>query len=407
MPPESLASRPRLFEYEACRSDGSRVRGHATATGELELDQTLEREGLTLVSAVPSKAGRGLESVRMPRHDLVAFTNQLATMIQAGVPLLQGLKHIAQHGRSRAARRVVDSILRHIESGASLSDALAAHPAVFPETYVAMVRSGEMSGALPEVLRRQGAYLDWMREVRGITQQALIYPTALLLAITGLVIILITFLIPRLVGLFPGGHEDLPSQTKFVMAVSDFARANWKGFIGLALAGAAAHVVMLRVPRTRVQLSQLLLRIPRLGRLVDMLAVARFATTAASLHKSGCDIIKTLEIASGASGNAFMRSRFGLVLERVRGGATIHEAMDDTGGLDPYLVQLIGVGEASGSLGDCLEYIADSYNAEVPRVVKWTLGLIEPMVLIVGGIVVALLLLAAILPIFKIYETLG
>ena len=138
-----------------------------------------------------------------------------------------------------------------------------------------------------------------------------------------------------------------------------------------------------------------------------MLAVARFATTASALQQSGCDIVQTLEIAGDACGNTFLADRFRQVLRRVRGGESISDSMADVGEIDPYLVQMTAVGEASGRLGECLDFLAEGYNAEVPRVVKWALGLIEPLVLVVGGIVVAFLLLAAILPIFKIYETLG
>tara|TARA_R110002072_G_scaffold235480_2_gene393019 strand:- start:704 stop:1936 length:1233 start_codon:yes stop_codon:yes gene_type:complete len=410
MPPKTATEpspKAKLFEYKAMRVDGTAVVGRATAVGELDLDRLLQRDGLMLVKATPSKAGRGLEAMRMKRQELVAFTNQLATMIQAGVPLLQSLQHLAEHSRSKAARDVVQSVLRQIEGGASLSEAFEAHPGIFPGTYVAMVKSGEMSTSLPDVLRRQGKYMEWVREVQGITKQAMIYPTALSFAIVGLVVILITFLIPALVGLFPGGHEDLPIQTKFVMAISDFVRNNWILLASIVVTAGASFVVMLHVPSTRMMLSRTLLKLPRLGSLMEMLAVARFATTASALQQSGCNIVRTLEIAGDSCGSTYMTAKFRKVLESVRGGESISDGMRAAGDLDPYLVQLTSVGETSGRLGECLDFIADSYNAEVPRVVKWALGLIEPLVLIIGGVIVAFLLLAALLPIFKIYETLG
>ena len=407
MPPETLAARPRLFDYMARRMDGTEVLGRATADGELELDRRLQQDGLTLIRSKPFKPGAGIESLRMPRQDLLAFTSQLATMVQAGLPLLQTLQHLAKHSRSKAASRIIQSILRQIEGGASLSLAFASHPGVFPNTYVAMVKSGEMSGRLPEVLRKQGKFLEWLREIKSTTKQALIYPTALCVAILGLVVILVTFLIPRLVGLFPGGHEDLPSQTKFVLAISDFVIGRWPLLVLGVVGAGVGFAILLRIQSTRVVLSHLLLRIPRLGNLMRMLAVARFCTTASALHSSGCEIVRTLQIAGDSCGNSYMRGCFQRVIETVRGGETISEGMRRVGDLDPYLVQLTTVGEESGRLGECLEFLAESYNTEVPRAVKWGLGLIEPVILIVGGVVVAFLLLAAILPIFKIYETLG
>lgn len=410
MPPETISkevAKTTLFDYKARRVDGSEVRGRANAEDDLELDRLLQRDGLILVDATPSKIGIGLQDLTMKRQDLMAFTSQLATMIHAGLPLLQSLQHLAEHSRSKQARGIIASVQRQIESGASLSEAFGAHSGVFPGTYVAMVKSGEVSGTLPAVLRRQGQYMEWSREVRSTTKQALIYPAALSIAICGLVVLLITFLIPSLIELFPGGDDDLPKQTKFVMAISDFIRGHWV-ILGMGLVAVGiTYAVLLKVPHTRLILSSLLLRIPRLGRLMNMLAVARFATTASALQQSGCEIVQTLQISGDSCGNTFMSHRFRQVLDFVRGGESISDAMRKAGNLDPYLVQLTAVGETSGRLGESLEFIAESYNAEVPRAVKWALGLIEPLVLVVGGVVVAFLLLAALLPIFKIYETLG
>jgi type II secretory pathway component PulF len=406
MPPDERRT-AQIFEYRARRTDGGEAVGRLTALDELDLDRQLAREGLVLVEAHVAKGASRTADLVLPTRDLVAFSNQLATMLQAGLPLLQALQHLGTYTRSKDCRKVVESILRRIEGGESLSEALAHHQRAFPSTYVAMVKSGELSTALPDVLRRQGAYLEWLREVKGITKQALIYPSALCFAVLCLIVILVTFLIPRLVALFPGGRDDLPDLTKFVLGVSSFVTGNWVAIVVALAALGGAWAVALALPRSRRALSRALLRLPRLGSLVEMVAISRFATTASALHKSGCDILKTLEISGASCGNAFLSARFEVVLDAVRGGEPIHVGMERAGGIDPYLVQLTAVGESSGRLGECLENLADGYNAEVPRVVKWALSLVEPAVVLGGGLVVAFLLLAAILPIFKIYETLG
>ncbi|QDU85036.1 Putative type II secretion system protein F [Planctomycetes bacterium Pla163] len=409
MPPEvagATSALPRLFEYRARRVDGSEAEGRASALDPLDLDRQLARDGLTLISAKPSRLADAARGLTLSQRDLVAFSSQLATMIQAGLPLLTSLQHLAAHTRSKNCRLIVASVLRQIEGGSSLAEALGNHPAAFPSTYVTMVRSGELSAGLPDVLRRQGDYLEWVREVKGMTKQALIYPTALSIAICGLVVILITFLIPRLIGLFPGGPEDLPEQTRQVMALSDFLVGNWIEIAtGLALAG-VTFWFLLGVTNVRLFLSRMLLRVPRIGSLLNMISIARFSTTAAALHQSGCEILRTLEIAGGSCGNAYLEHCFVRVSKEVRGGRSISESMAEIPDLDPFLVQLTSVGETSGRLGECLEQVATSYNAEVPRVVKWALGLIEPAVIIGGGLIVGYLLLAALLPVFKIYETL-
>ncbi|MFN0244569.1 MAG: type II secretion system F family protein [Planctomycetota bacterium] len=410
MPPETaaaVAEAPAWFEYKARRGDGLEVRGRASADGELDLDRMLARDGLTLVSARPSRSARKAGVLRLRHRELVALTTQFATMMEAGIPVLRALQHLGEHSRSHRVRSAVESMLHRIEGGASLSETLVAHPAIFDETYIAMVKGAEMSATLPEALRRQGRYLEWVHEVRATVRQALIYPAALGLAVVGLVIILVTFLIPRLVALFPGGHDDLPEQTKVVLGISSFFRDHGIVLVSLVIVVAAGFPALLRARRSRLFLSRALLGIPRLGELVRMLAVARFATVASALQRSGCDIVRTLEIASDACGSTFLRERFHAVRAAVQGWNSISEGMKQAGGIDPYLEQLTAVGETSGRVSECWESIAESYGAEIPRAVKWALGLIEPCVLIVGGIVVAYLLVAAVLPIFKIYETLG
>jgi len=408
MPPEaSTEPAAKLYSYRARRQDGAEVFGRAAATDELHLDRVLQHDGLILVSTEAGSSHDPRLSLRMPRDELIGFTNQLATMIQAGIPILQALQHQERHANSKQTRVVINSMREMLEEGASLSEAFGAHPRVFPSTYVAMVRSGEVSTSLPGVLRRQGEYMDWLRDIKSVTRQAMIYPSALALAVLGLVFILITFLLPRLIGLFPGGYEDLPAQTRFVIQVSDLLRSNWIAFTALAIVSLGLLSFLVTIERTRILLAKWVLRVPRLGRVLDMLAVARFATTASTLQHSGCEIVSTLEIASDACGNSYLRERFREVVARVRAGEPISEAMDAAGGIDPYLVQLTAVGESSGRMAECLDFVAEAYNAEVPRVVKWALSLIEPCVLIFGGAIVAYLLVAAILPIFKVYETIG
>lgn len=396
----------RWFQYHAVRKDGVRLEGRELARSSSELDRSLEARGLLLLGAREAgRRARALQS-RLKRAELVALTNQLATMLAAGIPILQALREVERRSRSRAVRREMAEIDDDLQAGWSLADSLDRRPRSFPPIYRATVRAGERSAKLPEVLSRQGRYLGWVGEIRAMTVQALIYPAILSLAVLGLITILVTFLVPRLVTLYPGGTADLPRETRLLMQLSTFVTGNLgliAGGLGAALLGLA---LLARREGPRLFGSRLLLGIPRLGELLRMIATSRFAHTAGMLHESGCDVVQTLRLAGDTCGSAYLARAFRRATERVRGGATIAESLEREPGIDPFLVQLVGVGETSGDLGQSLAHLTRAYDEEVPRTVKWALALIEPAVLLIGGAVVLLVLLAALLPILTLYETL-
>lgn len=395
------------FEYQAAAPDGGRVTGRLVARNEVALDRELGKRGLVLTHAKVVPDGGRARHRPLGHQDLVALTAQLSILLRAGVPLVGSLRHLGKRMTSARARVVVAEILRDIEAGRSFGEALDAQERSFPLAYRAAVVAGEHSMELPSVLRRQAKQLEWIKAVRGQITQALIYPALLACALAGLVTILLTFLLPRLVKLMPGGVDAMPAQTRAVMQASDFVRAHGVSIAaGLALAAGGAWLA-LRVPRVRVLGSGLLLRLPRLGSVLQMIATARFASTASLLHNAGCEAVRTLDLGARSCGNAALEDALGRVAESVRRGNGITESLEREPVVDPFLIQLVAVGEASGDLGDCLEQVAEAYDEEVPRQVRWALALIEPGILIVGGGIVAFLLSATILPIFSVYENLG
>jgi len=412
MPPEMktqeeyASTLPQLFEYKARAADGSKKSGQASARDEVELDQILERQGLTLSEAHVSKQATRQANYKFKHDQLVSFTTQLATLLEAGVPIVSGLRQLAARTKGSNAKGVIQTIVRHLEMGFSLSEAFEVHPRCFPEIYRAAVRAGEHSTQLPAVLSRQAKQLRWFKELRGSATQALIYPAILGLAVIGLVVVLLTFLLPNLTQLFPKDAE-LPWQTQYVLALSDWIRGNGItlsiGVVGLGISWAVA----LKYEKTRVFLSTVLLRIPRLGELLRMVATARFAATAGDLHQAGCDALLTLKVSGETCGSSALVAAFGRVHNRVRQGAGIAESCEKEPILDPLLVQLIGVGESSGDLDGCLRRLAVCYDEEVPIKVKWAMSFVEPLMLIVAASVVGFILMAAILPILDLYETIG
>jgi type II secretory pathway component PulF len=396
----------RIFEYRARRSDGQVVTGREVARDELELDRRLEREGLLLTACQPVQRGGRARAAKLSRQDLFAFTSQLGTVLSAGIPIVQGLREMHRRARGTVARASIQAILEDLQAGESLSSALEQQPRSFPSVFRSAVRAGEQSTQLPEVLKSQAAHLAWVREIRGMATQALVYPAVLAVAILGLILILVTFLVPRLTRLYPGGVEDLPEQTRFVMALASGAEAHWK-LLCLGLLGAAGLGVMaLRQPVVAAALARLLSGIPRLGVLMRQLAMSRFAKTSALLHSAGVEVVTTLELAGEASGNPYYQAAFKRATERVQRGSTLADALDKEPCMDPFLVQLVGIGEASGDLSGSLHHLVESYEAEIPRTVKYALSLIEPGILVLGGGVVLYVLLAALLPIVTLYEKL-
>ena len=397
----------KAFEYTAISSSGEVVTGRQHAEDELELDRTLESHGLTLSKARVIARRAEAAIGKMSRAELIQFTNQLATVISAGVPIVEGLRDLAVRMRTANGRAVVEQLVRDLEGGHSLSEAMARQDTSFPDVYRASIDAGELSGHLPRVLKRLAGYLEWVRSIKATTVQALVYPCILSCAVLGLIVVLITWVLPRIIGLFPGGREQLPSETKTLLAISDFATTNWAWLLLAFGALVASYVTALRKPRSRRLLSRVALAIPRYGECARMIATSKFAATAATLQMAGCEVHKVLTVAGSACGNAYLTHRFAVVTEGVQRGRTITESLSDEPLMDPLLLQMTGVGEKSGDLADAFEKLSEYYDQEVPRMVKWFLALLEPAIMLIGGVVVAFVLMAALMPVFSLYENLG
>lgn len=394
------------FEYAAVGAAGQ-VTGRASAADEMALDRDLETKGLTLTRAKELTDGPVQGGVRLSANELVFFTTQLSTLLSAGVPVVEGLQGISTRMRTASGTRMVQVLLENLESGHGLAETLAAQPRSFPYVYTQCVAAGELSGSLPKVLTRLANFLAWVRAMRTTTIQALVYPAILMCAIATLVIVLLTFVIPRITSLFPAGAGQLPAQTQTVMAISDFLVQYWPVLLGAVVVAVGSFLFARRYKSFRIAFSRLQLGIPRYGIVARMLATSRFASTASTLQGAGCQISAVLEIAGSTCGNEYMGSRFQVVAERVRSGETITECLEDEPMMDPLLIQMTHIGETAGDLAGTLAKLSEYYDEEVPRTVKWFLALLEPAILICSGLLVAYILLAALLPVFSLYESLS
>lgn len=392
------------FEYCAVDAGGTLVTTRGRARDVVDLDRELEAAGQTLVRARELRAGWRARRRTLDHGQLLALTTQLATVSSAGVPLVEGLESIGKRLSSQNARELVAEMVDGLRAGDSLSQVIERHPSAFPDLYRHTIVAGEASGALDRVLLRLARYLEWSRTMRATTTQALVYPAFLACAIGGLVVLLLVYVLPKILVLFPGGTADLPFETRVVVAASDFLRGNAL-VLSIALAVlVASSVACVRTPRGRELFHRALLAIPKLGPLLRQIATSRWASTAGILQSAGCDVFTVLDTANAACGNASLQAAFARSSERVRGGSTITAAFEREDVLDPLLVQMVGVGERSGELDTCLERLVAYYDDEVPRAVKRLLGVLEPLLLVGAGAVVAFILLAALLPIFDLYQ---
>lgn len=394
------------FEFVAAGTGGKQVRGVQVAEDELALDRALERKGLLLTSAIAVDQHQSRSRARLTRDELVTFTTQLATVTGAGIPIIEGLRGIGQRLATPGGQELVERMVTGLEAGNSLSDVMKPFPRVFPPIYSASVRAGEASGALDRILTRLAKYLEWARAMRATAVQALIYPAILMCAILGLITILLLFVLPKIMGLFPAGAE-LPWQTQIVLGASDFLRGHIV-LVGIAFGALVFGALSAwRVPGIKRFVHGFMLKVPKLGPLVQKLAMSRFASTAATLHNAGCDVFTTLHIASETCGNAALAAAFDRAIDRIRRGEAISKALEQEPQVDPLLIQMIHVGEKAGALDSVLAKVAEYYDDEIPRTVKKFLSLLEPCILLGAGGVVAFILMAAVLPLFQLYENIG
>lgn len=393
------------FEYVAADAFGKAVTGLAWAADELELDARLDGQGLVLTQAKRVGSGARTRPIALPRAELILFTTQLATVTAAGLPLLEGLSGIRARAPGRRTRMLLGEMISALEAGQPFSAVLAQYPRAFPDVYRASVVAGEESGSLDKVLVRMASHLEWVRGMRATTIQALIYPALLACALAGLIGILLFFLLPRIVTLFPGGEVELPAQTRFVLAASRAVRAQAFLLVTLLAATVAALVYALRTARGRVLLDRSVSSLPILGPVARALATSKFAGTAAILQAAGCDIFTVMDVSARACGNAHMAAAFSRVRESIRRGDPLGHALAQEKAVDPLLVQLVSVGERAGELDQCLARVAAHYDTEIPRSVKRMLSLLEPALLVIAGAIVAFLLLAALLPMFQLMES--
>lgn len=393
------------FTYSARALNGEILTGEIDLPSREEVIAYLRRQRLVpiAVRAKPKEISLPLGGIKT--RDIVVFTRQFATMINAGLPLVQSLAILAEQTENPRFRKVIAEVQHDIEAGQTLADALRKHPKVFSELYVNMVAAGEAGGILDVILNRLALFLEkndrLVRKVKG----SLTYPAVMIVVVILATTVLLWKVVPVFAAMFAESGLTLPLPTRIVLAISAFLQKYILFLVaGLVALGFAVRQYY-RTPGGRLTIDRLLLRVPVIGPLIRKTAVARFTRTLGTLVSSGVPILDGLEITARTAGNRVIHDAVMRARQSIAGGATISEPLRETKVFPPMVVQMINVGEQTGNLDEMLTKIADFYDDEVDVAVGSLTSIIEPVLIVIMGVIIGGMVVAMYLPMFDLIKT--
>lgn len=397
-----------VYEYKGKTLAGALVQGELTAGSREELERVL-RQNRILVSSIRKKPaelkikiGTGIKKV-----DISRFTRQFATMIGAGLPMVQCLEILATQMESKELCHIISQVKESVQGGSTLAEALGRHPKVFDHLYVNMVEAGEMGGALDTILVRLAVYREkadaLVRKVKG----AMVYPTVVAVVAIGVTIAMLTFIVPVFAKMFGGLGAELPKPTQIVLGISNFLKGYFLYLVLGTFAFVAGFIYWVRTESGRAMFDAGLLKAPIFGNLVRKSSVARFTRTLGTLISSGVSILDALEITAKTAGNVVIAKAIRKSVLSIAEGDTITAPLKETGVFPPMVTQMISVGEKTGGLDEMLNKIADFYDEEVDQAVSALTSLIEPVIIVFMGAIIGGILIAMYLPMFDIIGKIG
>jgi len=390
------------FAWEGRDKRGNRIKGKSLAPDEVSLRSELRRQGIA-----PSrirKQSKALKSGgKVKPEDVAVFSRQLATMLAAGIALVQAFEIIGNGHDKPAMQKLILDVKADVEGGTSLHESLARHPLYFDDLYVNLVEAGEQAGALESLLDKIATYKEKTEALKKKVKKALFYPAAVLVVAIVVTVILLIFVIPQFESLFKGFGADLPAFTQMVINLSKFVQN--QGIFLAILTGGAIYAFGYFKKRSRAMrefLDRLMLKFPIIGPILNKAAIARYARTLATMFAAGVPLVEALESVAGACGNIVYENAVMKMKDEVATGQRLQRAMETTGLFPNMVVQMIAVGEESGSLDEMSAKVAQFYEAEVDNAVDSMSSLLEPLIMAILGVLVGGLVIAMYLPIFKL-----
>lgn len=388
-----------LFTYTARTTTGDLKSSTVEAPTRDAAITQLRRQRLAIVK-ITEEGKKGPKKGAIKMRDTVIFTRQFATMIGAGLPLVQALDILAKQTENKALVSIVRQVLFDVESGHTVADALSKHPRAFSTLYVNMVAAGEAGGILDTILNRLAQFLEKTEALVRKVKSAMIYPSVILAVAVIAVIIMLIFVIPTFEEMFASVNLTLPLPTRIVIGASQLLQNYWWMMAGAVIATVLGVKRFYATPGGKLKIDRLLLRIPVLGDVLRKSAVSRFTRTLGTLISSGVSILEGLEITAKTAGNRVVQDAIMASRSSIAGGETIAGPLSKSGVFPPMVTSMIAVGESTGNLDEMLQKIADFYDDEVDVAVSGLLSLLEPIMIIFLGVAVGGMIMAMYLPIF-------
>ena len=400
---QAAAVKEASFKWEGLDRKGNRVKGESQAPSEVFVKQQLRKQGINPVVVRKQSALFGKRKKKITAGDIAIFLRQMATMMSAGVPLVQSLEIIGRGHDNPSAGEMIMGVKAHIEAGNSFAAGLAQFPLLFDDLVINLVDAGEKSGTLETLLDKVATYKEKTEAIKKKVKKALTYPTAVMVVAFIVTGILLYFVVPQFQDLFQGFGADLPAFTLMVIGLSKFVQAKW--WLVLAVVGGSIFAIYegkRRSARFRKLLDRLMLKIPVIGDILYKSAVARYSRTLSTMFAAGVPLVEAMEPVAKATGNIVFEDAVMVMRDQVSTGQQLQLTMQQAGIFPNMATQMIAIGEESGSLDAMCAKVADFYEAEVDNLVDTLSSLLEPMIMAVLGVMVGGLVVAMYLPIFKI-----
>jgi len=400
------------FRCRLASPNGQVIEGVYSADSESRLRHELEEKGLFVLSLQPKGAIGGFsfqlpQSQRIAEQQFLVFNQELATLLKAGMPLVQSLDLLKRRVESPVFRAVLDDVHDKVRSGTALSDAFGAHSDRFPRVYTASLLAGERSGNLDAVLRRYVEYAKIISTVKRKTRSALAYPAILIVLSLALVSVIVLKVVPAFADFYASFGAELPLVTRVILAISAFLRSQFLLVAVVLVVGVISFVVWVKQPGQQARFDRLMLRTPFVGPIAAKFATSQMARTLATLLGGGLPLVNALEIVAKSVGNQYMAAQLGIVNARVKEGESFAAALEARHVFPEVAVKMAEVGESTGALQDMLNTVADFYDEEIATNLERFVTMIEPTLLVVMGIVIAGLLLALYMPLFQLSSVLS
>ncbi len=406
-----------IYEYKGMNREGKSVKGILDAESQAALRQILQGKGIFVTEFTQNSAGKGASATGdidfkkmlqfVTARDIAVFTRQLATLMRAGIPLVEALSALTEQADKDEFKRVLSEVRQQVNEGSGLAAAMARHPKQFGDLYINMVRAGESSGNLDIVLERLTEFQENQLEMRSKITGAMVYPVIMTVIGMGILSFLFAFVVPKVTQIFTDQGEALPLITRILIGISDVVTGGWFIIIPLFAAAIWGFRKWKSSKQGRIRWDLFVLKVPVVGGIVRMIAVSRFSKTLSTLLASGVPLLSALDIVKNILGNTRLIAVIEEVRVNVREGESIAQPLKRSGEFPPLVTHMIAIGERTGQLEEMLDNVAASYQQQVDAQLRAATTLIEPLMLVLMGGAVGFIVFAIMLPILQLNETFG